>query len=85
MSHCFNQVHKVHLILPCMGNNPSLISKCLLPQFTMKNFSAIVSCISRVACLIVNVVFIAIEGPDTAVRDIWVVTERGTSVHIHRF
>lgn len=43
------------------------------------------SCISRVECIRANVVFTATEGPDRVVREVWVVTKRGTSVHIHRF
>lgn len=44
----------------------------------------IVSCISRAECIRTNVALTAIEGCDTLVREVWVVTKKGHPVLIHR-
>lgn len=47
--------------------------------------AAVGSCIIKVVCISAYVVLNATEGPNTVVREVWVVTQRASSVHIHRF
>lgn len=48
-------------------------------------FLTVVSCMGMVDCIKANAPSKAVEGPDRVVREVWVVTERGNSVHTDKF